>query len=98
MSTAPPEPDATVEEATDDSPADAEPRDDVLAASSLIAEVAAYPRRREESRRRGSHGLWSQVAYVGALGWMMALPVAGGAIGGHYLDQRLDVENLQIET
>lgn len=75
--------------AEDPREAESEPRDDVLAASSLIAEVAAYQRRMDEARRRGGHGLWAQVAYVGALGWMIALPIAGGAIAGHYIDRRL---------
>ncbi len=67
---------------------DPEPRDDVLAASSLIAEVIAYERRLDDARRRGGNRFWAQVAYVGALGWMIALPIAGGAMAGHYVDGR----------
>lgn len=73
-------------------PAPAEPaeeRADVSAASSLIAEVVAYQRRLEDARRKGRGRLWAQVAYVGALGWMIALPIAGGAMAGHWLDRRL---------
>ena len=31
---------------------------------------------------------WRQVASMTSIGWSMVLPIAGGALLGHYLDQR----------
>jgi len=44
-------------------------------------------RKKAEGERRGS--LWATVARVGTLGWMIALPIAGGALLGHAVDRWL---------
>jgi ATP synthase protein I len=33
------------------------------------------------------------MVYLTSLGWLMALPIAGGVILGHYLDAWLDSDN-----
>ncbi len=33
---------------------------------------------------------WRAMLYLTSLGWMMALPIAGAVLLGHYLDTRLD--------
>lgn len=43
---------------------------------------------REANSRRGRN-LWVQVSRVGTLGWLIALPIVGGALLGHLLDRRL---------
>ncbi|HET89799.1 MAG TPA: AtpZ/AtpI family protein [Chloroflexi bacterium] len=35
---------------------------------------------------------WRLVAQASQLGWNMAIPIAGGVLLGHYLDQRFDEE------
>lgn len=35
---------------------------------------------------------WRQVASMTSIGWSMALPIAGGVLLGHYLDQRTGSE------
>ncbi|MCC6874105.1 MAG: AtpZ/AtpI family protein [Sandaracinaceae bacterium] len=37
--------------------------------------------------RRGS--LLAGLAMVGSVGWMIVLPAAAGALGGHWIDRRL---------
>ncbi len=44
-------------------------------------------RKKAQGERRGS--LWAHVARVGSLGWMIALPIAGGALLGHAIDRWL---------
>lgn len=55
----------------------------------LADRIARQDARRKHAagQRRGS--LWAQVARVGTLGWMIALPIAGGALLGHFLDRWL---------
>ena len=54
---------------------------------SLTSRVRTYVRRRKATERRGS--LWGEVARVGTVGWIIALPLVGGALLGHQLDRRL---------
>lgn len=68
----------------DPKPASVDPAADDLAAKIGKADEA---RRRARSERRSS--LWAQVARVGTLGWMVALPIVGGALAGHLLDRWL---------
>lgn len=49
--------------------------------------VVRRARRMREARSR-SERFWSGLALVGALGWMLVLPMVGGVLLGHYLDQR----------
>jgi len=43
---------------------------------------------REVEAHRGRN-MWVQVARVGTLGWVLALPIVGGALLGHFIDHRL---------
>lgn len=55
--------------------------------SSAISELEELERRAQSSRGRN---LWVQVSRVGTLGWLIALPIVGGALLGHLIDRRLD--------
>lgn len=54
--------------------------------------VAIAQAERLEAKARSQRGrsLWVQVSRVGTLGWLLALPIVGGALVGHLLDRRLD--------
>jgi ATP synthase protein I len=46
-------------------------------------------RRQADRARRGRHlGFWQGLALAGAVGWMVSLPTALGAVAGHWLDGR----------
>lgn len=75
-----PEPGATP--AADEPPL-ADPRTAEMAAA--IAELESL-----EARAGRSRNLWVTVSRVGTLGWLVALPIVGGALLGHLLDRRLD--------
>jgi ATP synthase protein I len=46
-------------------------------------------RRQAERVRRGRHlGFWQGLGLAGAVGWMVSLPTALGALVGHWLDGR----------
>lgn len=45
--------------------------------------------RRRKAEREHGRNFWVEVARVGTLGWLLALPIIGGALIGHYLDQKL---------
>jgi len=51
--------------------------------------VERYGRRLAKSRARGAGHLLYEVARVGGLGWLIALPIVAGALFGHWLDERL---------
>lgn len=57
---------------------------------SLARRIEEQARRRARSRREKVGNLWQQVARVGTLGWMIVLPIVGGALLGHLLDRRFD--------
>ncbi len=48
--------------------------------------VARSARRMREARNHGQR-LWIGLGLVGALGWMVILPMVGGLYLGRYLDQ-----------
>ena len=55
-----------------------------------MAAAIELAQRLEQRSARGHHGnLWVQVSRVGTLGWLLALPIVGGALLGHYIDRRL---------
>lgn len=56
----------------------------------LARRIEEQARRRARSRREKVGNLWQQVARVGTLGWMIVLPIVGGALLGHLLDRRFD--------
>ena len=45
--------------------------------------------RRMESARGGAQRFWAGLALVGSVGWMIALPMVGGAFLGRWLDETL---------
>lgn len=45
--------------------------------------------RRERAARESRASLWRHVTRVGTLGWMIALPLAAGAVIGRLIDRRL---------
>lgn len=45
-------------------------------------------RQRKAERERGRN-FWVEVSRVGTLGWLLALPIVGGALIGHLIDRRL---------
>jgi ATP synthase protein I len=55
----------------------------------LAATIGKAAQRRKKARAERRAGLWAQVARVGTLGWMVALPIVGGALLGHFLDRWL---------
>jgi predicted F0F1-ATPase subunit len=42
-----------------------------------------------EDRRATSVSFWQAMGYLTSLGWVMAIPIAGGVLLGRYLDGRL---------
>ncbi len=54
--------------------------------ATAITEVEQLERAAKRSRGRN---LWVQVSRVGTLGWLIALPIVGGALLGHFIDRRL---------
>lgn len=58
-----------------------------------VREISAAISKQEELERRArtsrGRNLWVQVSRVGTLGWLIALPIVGGALLGNLLDHRL---------
>jgi ATP synthase protein I len=52
-----------------------------------IDRIAARQRKAERERGRN---FWVEVSRVGTLGWLLALPIIGGALIGHLIDRRLE--------
>jgi predicted F0F1-ATPase subunit len=50
--------------------------------------VESHAQRVRTAQAEPAGSLWRSVAKVGSLGWLMALPPAGGALLGHHLDRR----------
>lgn len=44
--------------------------------------------RRDRARKERRSNLWTMVARVGTVGWLVALPIVGGALLGHLIDRR----------
>ncbi|MEZ4448864.1 MAG: AtpZ/AtpI family protein [Nannocystaceae bacterium] len=55
----------------------------------LARTIAGQEVRRERALREPRSSLWRHVARVGTLGWMIVLPIVGGAGLGRLLDRRL---------
>lgn len=45
-------------------------------------------KRRDRAAREKRSNLWTQITKVGTLGWVVALPIVGGALLGHFIDRR----------
>ena len=56
----------------------------------LAQRITRAEQRRERARRERRSSLWTQVARVGTLGWLIVLPIVAGALLGHLLDRRFD--------
>lgn len=46
--------------------------------------------RREQWQREGERPLWKNLSMVGALGWLIIMPILIGVFTGRWLDGRLD--------
>lgn len=55
----------------------------------IAAAIAESERLEREAKSHRARNLWVQVSRVGTLGWLIALPIVGGALLGHLLDRRL---------
>lgn len=55
----------------------------------LDEQIAKFAARRERARSRRGRGLWAQATRVGTVGWLVAVPIALGALLGHWLDLRM---------
>lgn len=58
-------------------------------AREMVSAIAAADRLDREHRSHQGRNVWVQVARVGTLGWVLALPIVGGAVLGHFIDRRL---------
>jgi len=65
-----------------------EPRSD-RETRELVGEISKLEQLEREAKTRRGRNLWVQVSRVGTLGWLIALPIVGGALLGHLLDRRL---------
>lgn len=63
---------------------DTAPPDDELA-----RRIARADARRRRARAEPRSSLWTMAARVGAMGWLVVLPMVAGAGAGHLLDRRL---------
>lgn len=52
-----------------------------------LREVRRKAERMARARRAGA-SFWAQLAHVGVLGWMFAIPVVAGAFLGHWIAHR----------
>lgn len=55
----------------------------------LAERIARDTQRRKKAESEPRSNLWTQVARVGTLGWLIALPIVAGALLGHALDRVL---------
>jgi ATP synthase protein I len=55
----------------------------------LAERVERYKRREDRAREESSGSVWRTIGRVGALGWLIALPLVLGAFLGHMLDERM---------
>jgi ATP synthase protein I len=75
------EPAPTPGETADDKP---EP-----ATRELAGSISAIERLEQRAASTRGRNLWVSVSRVGTLGWLIALPIVGGALLGHLIDLRL---------
>ena len=55
----------------------------------LDATIARAAARKARARAHRGRSLWAQATRVGTVGWLIAVPIALGAVVGHLLDIRL---------
>ncbi len=56
----------------------------------LSEAVRVRERRRTSWQRSGERPLWRNLSMIGALGWLIVLPILLGILLGRWLDERLD--------
>lgn len=56
----------------------------------VVREIDKLEQLEREAKTRRGRSLWVQVSRVGTLGWLIALPIVGGALLGHLIDRRFD--------
>ncbi|MEZ6186818.1 MAG: AtpZ/AtpI family protein [Planctomycetota bacterium] len=56
----------------------------------LAQRVSRYQRREARAREQSVGSVWRTIGQVGALGWLIALPLVVGAWLGHLLDRELE--------
>jgi ATP synthase protein I len=44
--------------------------------------------RRDQARREGERPIGKNLAMIGVLGWLIAMPTLAGALVGHWIDER----------
>lgn len=57
---------------------------------SLLERIARSQARLDRAEREGGGNAWVAVARVGTLGWLIVLPIVGGALLGHLIDVRFE--------
>ena len=60
------------------------------AARRMVRRVQRVGRRKEEHRRIGDRSFWSSMAFIGMVGWGVALPAVLGGFLGAWLDRRYE--------
>ena len=56
----------------------------------FLADVERRRRRHQKYKREGDASFWSSVGMMGTVGWSVAVPMAGGALLGRWIDARAD--------
>jgi len=51
--------------------------------------IAMRKQRRDKFEQDGERPLWKNLSMIGALGWLIVVPIVAGALVGSWLDARL---------
>ena len=65
------------------------PPDERLGPERLNWAVKVRRERRDQWRREGERSMAQNLAMIGALGWLIVVPMLAGMFAGRWLDQRL---------
>ena len=57
-------------------------------ARDMLRDVRRRCQRLQRSRREGDRSIWSNIGYMGLVGWSVTAPALAGAFLGRYLDAR----------
>lgn len=55
----------------------------------LAGSIDRAAARKRKAEREHGRNFWVEVSRVGVLGWLLALPIVGGALVGHLIDRAL---------
>jgi ATP synthase protein I len=55
----------------------------------IASRIERAQTRRQKAAGEKQSSLWTQVARVGTLGWLIAVPIVGGTLLGHLIDRVL---------